>query len=63
MKHFEAIKLIGYRIEELKKEVDNLKVLTEEEKNYSGYVFAKEDILNMTKQVESLSESMKKLIN
>tara|TARA_R110002020_G_scaffold218594_4_gene426498 strand:+ start:291 stop:482 length:192 start_codon:yes stop_codon:yes gene_type:complete len=63
MKHFEAIKLIGYRIEELRKEVDNLKVLTKEEKNYSGYVFAKEDILNMTKQVESLSESMKKLLN
>ena len=63
MKHFEAIKLIRYRIEELKKEVDKLKVLTKEEKNYSGYVFVKEDILNMTKQVESLSESMKKLIN
>ena len=63
MKHFEAIKLIGNRIEDLKDEIEKLKNLTKEEKNYSGYIFIKEDILNMSEQVKKLHKSMQTLIN
>ena len=63
MKHFEAIKLIGHRIEDLKDEIEKLKNLTKEEKNYSGYIFIKEDILNMSEQVKKLHKSMQTLIN
>ena len=63
MKHFEAIKIIGYKISELKDEVQKLDQMSDEKKNYSGYVFYKEDVRNMNSQLKSLQKSIENLLS
>tara|TARA_R110002049_G_scaffold309180_1_gene518110 strand:- start:8048 stop:8236 length:189 start_codon:yes stop_codon:yes gene_type:complete len=62
MQHYKAITLISERITELNLEVANLKKISEEQKGFAGYVFAKNDIENMLLEVKELTVTLKELI-
>jgi hypothetical protein len=62
MKHFEAIKLIGKRVEDLRAEIIKLELMADDKRNYSGYVFYKVDIENMLEEIEGLHITLKSLL-
>ena len=63
MIHFDAIKLIGKRVEDLRTEIIKLELMSEKQKKYSGYVFYKVDIENMLEEINNLHGTLKSLIN
>ena len=63
MKHYRAIVGINYLIIELESEIKKLNQIPKDSEHYSGYVFVKNDIENINKEIKELTETMKFLIN